>query len=114
MTEKDVANHAKRVLKDRLRQGVKSQFTERTGVMFEQLDTTSRFSGGKLTRITIKAPRHLFIQNYGFEGMKKNGVSMRLKATNVVDDAISQTDVVNYLADNISAIRADEIVAKIK
>lgn len=114
MTEKDIANQAKRTLKDSLRTNIKSQFTQRTGDTFENTDVTSRFSKGNLTRITIKAPKHLFIQNYGFEGVKSNSVHMRLKATRTVDDTIDQTHILDYLAENLSKIRADEIMVKLK
>lgn len=114
MTEKDIANQAKRTLKDSLRTNIKSQFTQRTGATFENTDVTSRFLKGNLTRITVKAPKHLFIQNYGFEGVKSNGVHMRLKATKTVENAIDSTDVINYLADNLAIIRADDVIVKMR
>ena len=71
----------------------------------------ARFSQNQLRRIVIDAPKYIFIQNYGFEGTKRNGINMRLKAKRTIDDAIKDTDIMNYLADHISELRADDIVA---
>jgi len=113
-TERKIASVAKRLLKNDLLNKIQNQFSQRTGDTFNHTDVTSRFSKGLLARIIIKAPKHLFIQTFGFEGVKSNGVSMRLIATHVVDDAIDNTDVVNFLADKISEVRAESVMVNFR
>lgn len=111
MTEKQIAAQARSKLKSDILSKIGSQFTERTGTSKQETNVTSRFRAGNLSRIIIKSPKYMFIQNYGFEGVKSNGVNMRLQAKRTIDQAIEDTDIINYLADNISNIRADEVVA---
>jgi len=68
---------------------------------------------GQLDRITIASPAYSFKLNYGFEGVKSNGVSMSLKPTNHLHTAIEQTNIINALATEIGNIRADEVIASI-
>ena len=111
MTERDIANNAKIKLKGDLLSKVGSQLKERTGESKRSTDVRARFSGEELAKLVIRAPKHLFIQNYGFEGTKKNGVYMRLQAKRTIDQAIEDSQVIDYLADNISEVRADKVVA---
>jgi len=69
---------------------------------------------GQLDRIVIKSPRYGFMLNYGFEGIKSNGVAMAYHSRNHLHTAINQTNIINQLANEIGAIRADEVIAHIK
>lgn len=116
MTEKQIAQQAKNQLYNRLIQQINSTFTpsgNKEGIRFNT-QVLTRFSKSQLTRIAIKGPKHLYVQNYGFEGVKKNGINMSIKATNVVNDAIEKSGVVNYLANAISESRADDIIVNMK
>lgn len=110
MTEHQIANTAKSKLQNDLLSKIGRQLQERTGDASRKTTVRARFSQKQLRRIVIDAPKYIFIQNYGFEGTKSNGVNMRLKAKRTIDDAIKDTDIMNYLADHISEVRADDIV----
>lgn len=112
MTERDIANNAKTKLKGSLISKIGSQLKERTGDSKRDTDVRSRFSGEELAKLVIRAPRYIFIQNYGFEGVKKNGINMRLQAKRTIDQAIEESNIMDYLADNISEIRADKVIAE--
>lgn len=62
----------------------------------------------------LSGPKHLFLQNYGFEGVKSNGINMRLKATDIVENALASTNVIEFLANEISKTRAEEIVLQFR
>ncbi|WP_353158471.1 hypothetical protein [Myroides odoratus] len=111
MTERQIANTAKSKLQNDLLAKIGRQLQERTGDASNKTNVKARFSQNQLKRIVIDAPKYVFIQNYGFEGNKRNTVHMRLKAKRTIDDAIKDTDIMNYLADHISELRADDIVA---
>jgi len=72
----------------------------------------SRFRDGRLDRLTFVAPDYVFKQNFGFEGQKKNGVNMRLKATDVLNKALQKSGVLVNLADDLAELRAEEIMVK--
>lgn len=81
----------------------------------ESRKATSRavYKDDRLQRITIKAPRYIFMQHHGFEGTKKNGVNMRLKQTDVINIALDKSNVLEHLADDIANIRIDQFALKI-
>ena len=68
---------------------------------------------GELDRITISSPHYGFKLNYGFEGVKSNGVFMKMQPTNHLYKAIEQTNILNELAETLGNIRADEVTAQI-
>ncbi len=111
MTEQQIANTAKSKLQNDLLAKIGRQLQERTGNASNKTTVRARFTQKQLRRIVIDAPKYIFIQNYGFEGNKRNTVHMRLQAKRTIDDAIKDTDIMNYLADHISEVRADEFVA---
>ncbi len=110
MTERAIADKTKTKLKSSLLSKIGRQFKERTGNSLQSTDVKSRFSNNELRKIVISAPKYIFIQNYGFEGVKKNGVNMRLQAKHTIDQAIDETNIMEYLADNLSEIRADAVI----
>jgi hypothetical protein len=69
---------------------------------------------GLLSHIIIKSPQYSFILNYGFEGIKSNGVAMKLKAYNHIATAVSSGNIVDTLANEISDIRAEQVISSIK
>lgn len=108
-TEQQIAQNAKSRLYQHTAALIHSRLTKQSGAALNELEVIPRFNKQQLVRLSVKAPKHVFIQNYGFEGVKSNGINMRLKETAVVDDAIEVSRVVDYLADNLSEIRAEEI-----
>jgi len=66
-----------------------------------------------LLKIVLKTPSYQFKLNYGFEGIKKNGIKMRMPANNVIADAIIQSNIIADVADKISSLRADDLAASV-
>lgn len=116
MNEKQIANQAKNKLYNAVLHNINREFTPtgNAGGMRLNTQVKTRFNKGQLVRLSISGPKHLYVQNYGFEGVKKNGINMRLEQTNVVNSAIEQSNVVDFLAQAISEARADEVVIKMR
>lgn len=79
----------------------------------KQAGSRAVFKDNRLQRVTIRAPHYIFKQQYGFEGVKSNGVNMRLNATSVINIALDESKVLETLADEISEIRLTEVTSKI-
>lgn len=112
--EKEIASVAVNKLRIAVRQQIGNTSTKRTGEALKIGNAGSRFKFGRLQRITMKAPYYIFMQNYGFEGSKKNGVNQRLKATDVLTKAIESSNILENLADDISELRLDQVAALIQ
>lgn len=113
-TEQQIGQIAKSRLYQHTAAMIHSRLTKRSGAALNELEVIPRFNKQQLTRIAIKAPKYVFIQNYGFEGVKKNGVNMSLQPTNVIVGAIQHSNIVDYLADAISEVRADEVLIQFR
>lgn len=112
--EKEIASKAVNKLRGAVRSEIGNTSTERTGDALKIANAGSRFKFGRLQRIVIKAPYYTFMQNYGFEGTKSNGVNQRLKATDVFLKALESSNVLETLADEISELRIDQVTALIQ
>lgn len=66
-----------------------------------------------LDALIIKSPKYGFMLNYGFEGVKSNGIAMKLKATNHLADGIEKTGVLEILADELTDIKGEKVLATI-
>lgn len=113
-TEQQIGQIAKSRLYQHTTAFIHSRLTKRSGAALNELEVIPRFNKQQLVRLSIKAPKYVFIQNYGFEGVKSNGVNMSLQATNVLVEAIHHSKVVDFLADSLSEIRADEILIQFR
>lgn len=68
---------------------------------------------GQLERITLFTPYYIYpILDYGFEGNKSNGVSMRMSPRNFLSEALENGKVVQDLANLIGSQRANQIVLR--
>ncbi|HSD07895.1 hypothetical protein [Flavobacterium sp.] len=112
--EKEIASVAVKKLRGTVRQEIANTSNKRTGEALKIGNAGSRFKFGRLQRITLKAPYYTFMQNYGFEGKKSNGVNQRLKATDVIAKAIDSSGILDDLADEISELRLDQVSALIQ
>lgn len=111
MLEKKIGNEAA----VKLRSAFKSAIRNTVNVRGESKNATvrSRFKDNRLDRISFVAPHYIFKQHYGFEGTKKNGVNMRLKATNVLNKALQSSGILDNLATDLSNLRAEEVLTNI-
>jgi hypothetical protein len=67
-----------------------------------------------LDHISIATPHYIFKQHYGFEGIKSNGAAMSMKPYNHFTNLFNKTSALDKLADEISEIRAEEVINKIR
>lgn len=75
---------------------------------------TSRMKEVELQRLIIKMPHYGFKQHFGFEGVKSNGVKLRLiNATNFLNDALLTNNTLETLATEIGELRGDLVISKI-
>ena len=112
--EKEITAEAVKKLRAAVRQQVGKTSQIRTGEALRVANAGSRFKFGRLQRITMKAPYYTFMQNYGFEGKKSNGVNQRLQATDVFSKAIDSANILEDLATEISELRLDQVTALIQ
>lgn len=74
----------------------------------------SKNKGGELQRLVIKMPHYGFKHHFGFDGVRSNGVKLRLhRHEGFLSKAMTENDVLENLATEIGNIRADEVVTKI-
>ncbi|MFV5696695.1 hypothetical protein ACM55G_14795 [Flavobacterium sp. LB3P122] len=111
--EKQLATRTTASLRNSIRSAIQQTTSSRTGEAIKQAGSRAVFKENLLQRITIRAPHYIFKQQHGFEGVKKNGVNMRLKATSVITQALNASNILEKLADEISEIRLSEVTAKI-
>lgn len=109
--EKELASKTTSALKSALKSAIAQTTNAKSGLAQKQATSGAVFKFDRLQRITIKAPHYIFKQNYGFEGTKSNGITMRLKATEVVEQAINTGAILENLADGISEIRLSQVAA---
>ncbi|WP_340074566.1 hypothetical protein [Leptobacterium sp. I13] len=113
--EKQAAQKATLKLRQSLRGVIKLGF-ETTQGNSELLRSTvlSKMKAGELQRLVIKMPHYGFKNHFGFEGVKSNGVKLRLHShVGFLNEAIHATNALEALATEIGDIRADEVTAKI-
>lgn len=115
MSEREIGRTARNLLYHSLQKNISQTFTEKTGELKRKTFAKSYFNkDAQLTSLVLSGPKHLFVQNYGFEGVKKNSINMRLKATEIVEKALASSKVIDFLADEVSKVRAEEIVLEFR
>lgn len=112
--EKEITASAVKKLRVAVRTEVSITTKKITGDAIRISGAGSRFKLGRLQRITMSAPYYIFMQNYGFEGKKSNGINQRLNATDVFKKAVDSSKVLDSLANEISELRIDQVTALIK
>ena len=113
--EKQAGQKAALFLRKSLKSEIRNLF-ETTQGNSEMLRSTvaSKMKGGELQRLVIKMPHYGFKQHFGFDGVKNNGVKLRLLSnTNFLNDALQANNALETLATEIGEIRGDEVVSKI-
>jgi len=116
MSEREIATQAKNKLQNALMHNITRLLepSGKAGGIRFNTKVKPRFKKWHLVRLSVTGPKYLFIQNYGFEGVKSNGVNMRLQQTDVVNSAIESSNVVEFLALAIGESRADEVIVNLK
>lgn len=84
-----------------------------TGAMVKALRVTPKMRFGGLDNLTIFATNVTFIQHYGFENTASNRAKYTLKPRGYFNEALGKTKALEVLADEIGALRAEEVTSKI-
>lgn len=113
MLEKKAGKEAADILKAAFKREIKTAVKVTDDGQAKKATVTAKYKRERLDRLTFNAPDYIFKQNFGFEGSKKNGVTMRLKATDVLGKAIDGSQVLETLADTITDLRAEEVITAI-
>ena len=111
--EKKAAKNATKKLGPALKFAIDRTTYEKTGNAKRLAGSRAVFKDNRLQRITLRAPGYIFKQHYGFEGTKKNGITMRLKATGVLNVAVERSNVLDELINEISEARLSMVTSKI-
>lgn len=112
--EKKAGQKAARTLSRRLKLVLATATTKQTGKMLQSVGASTVMRFNALDHIALRASTVTFKQHYGFEGVKKNGVKMKLKAYNHFNNLFNGTNALEKLIDEVSDLRAEEITSKIK
>lgn len=113
--EKAAGRKAAIVLRKSLKSQIRQLFeTTQGNSELLRSGVTSKMKGSELQRLVIKMPHYGFKQHFGFDGVKSNGVRLRLlNATNFLNDTLKSNNALEMLASEIGEIRADEVTSKI-
>ncbi len=99
-------------IKSNLLSSIRSKTNSKSGIALKST-VKPIFKFDLLDKITIFTPYYIYpVLNYGFEGTKKNGVNMRLKGKNFIEDTFENGKVVQDLADLIGSQRANSIILR--
>ncbi len=112
--EKKAGQKAARKLRTDLRAVLSTATVRQTGTLLKKTGARLRMKHGELHAISINTPQYTFIQHYGFEGIKKNGARMKMKAYNHFGNLYNRTNALDELADTLGSIRADEVTTNIR
>jgi len=111
LQEKKAGQKAARTIRRNLKLELAS--LKDTGIQLANTGVSVNMKFGELQSLTIKATDATFKQHYGFEGIKINGVAMKMKAYNHFNNVLNKGNVLDNLIDEIGEIRAIEITRNI-
>lgn len=132
-TEKEIGEHAARMVRTQLMTEITSSGLTISGdnnygrYDFPTSKTVMKYrmAGDELDAILLSAGRHIFIQHFGVENMrkehtvriKKTGTEFTrrahpfiLKARNMIDDAVINSGALEYIADELTEIKTDVVL----
>ena len=109
--EKAAGQKAARKLRSALRREVVSTFERRSGQM-AKTTVLPKMKNDFLNRLIIKGPAHLFAHHYGYY-RKYDKKKVRVLGKEQIAKAIKSSNVLETLADDISNLRIDAVVAEI-
>lgn len=132
-TEKEVGRVAAQMLKKKLSSAIQSSGLKMSNEKdsISRATTSYRMVRGEpshLRGIAIVMPKHGFIQSHGVDGKRTSHVvrsskgkffarkqhSFKMKKSPIVQELLDDNTIVDYVSDEISRLRGDEFVLKIK
>jgi len=112
--EKKAGQKAARTLRRNLKNILAVATTKQTGAMLATAGAGIKMKFDSLDSIVIKASSATFKQHYGFEGIKSNGVAMRMKPFNHFTKLFNGTKALETLLSEVGEIRAEELTSKLQ
>ena len=110
--EKAAGQKAARSIRTRLQKETNTLFERRTGRL-QKTSVAAKTKFGQLDRITITTPRYSFMHHFGYT-RKYGSRPITVPAKEHIGKAIDKSNALDRLADELGAIRVDEITAKIR
>jgi hypothetical protein len=113
--EKQAGKQAALTLRKSLKNLIKFGFeTSQGNSQLLRSTVLSKMKDGQLQRLVIKMPHYGFKNHFGFEGVRSNGVKLRLMSNQgFLSNALTSNNALETLATEISEIRADQVSAAI-
>ena len=113
--EKQAGQKAALLLRKSLKNLIKNRFETTSGNSAILKSTVlGRMNGPELQRLIIKMPHYGFKNHFGFEGVKSNGIKMRLLSKQgFLSEAMEANNALETLVTEIGNIRGDEVISKI-
>jgi hypothetical protein len=87
---------------------------KKTGLQLQSAGTSVNMKFDQLDSLTVKATDATFKQHYGFEGIKSNGVRMKMRSFNHFTKALNRGSALNTLLTEIGDIRLDKVTRNIR
>lgn len=112
--ENRIGQNAARSLKRQILALMGEKLSVREGIMRRGTTVRAQMKYGRLDRLVIESTKVSFIQNFGFEGTKKNGIAMSLKASKHLTLAIEDSSALERLATQLANLRGDEVTNVIR
>lgn len=111
---KQIGRKARAIIK-RIHYPLGQDGIKNTGMMLRKTSAKARMKYDALDHIAITSTPSIFINHFGFEGIKSNGNRMSLRPTNAIDAILDASKSnMERLADQIADIRGEEVTSKIK
>jgi hypothetical protein len=113
--EKKAGQKAARTIQRNLGIILSTTTTKRTGKMLSWAGASAEMKFDMLNAVTIQATQATFIQHYGFEGIKKNGIYMSLKPYSHFDNLFNKSSsALERLLEEITELRGQKVVSRIQ
>ena len=112
--EKKAGQKAARTLSRRLKLVLSTATTRQSGIMLKGAGASAVMKFGVLDHIAVRATSATFKQHFGFEGIKSNGVRMKMKPFDHFENMFKGTKALEQLIDEIGEIRAEQITRNIR
>lgn len=115
--ERELGIKVSRMLQSQIRSAIAVETVRHTGELLKTnvqpyIEEIDAYKG--LSKLYINGPHYGYKLNYGFIGVKNTGFQMRLTETNHITNSIEKSSIIDYLATELSELRAEQIVARIK
>jgi hypothetical protein len=112
--EKKAGQKAARTLQRNWKTILATATTKQSGVLLASSNVRAKMKFGELDSLTINTTSVGMKLHYGFEGIKKNGVSMSLKPLNTIDLLFKKSDTaIQKLAEELAELKGYDVATKI-